>query len=163
MDSTPDWTAYELPATGFTAPPVIAGQPIHVTAIETSHNVPDINAVLDGDLLTRWHSQPQSGAETITLDLATPQRVAAVVLCLGAYAGQYPRRLQMDVSADRTSWTTAYAGSTALQTYDAAVRAPREIPITLPVGRDGVRFVRLRQLGREPQIGWTIAELRVIR
>jgi hypothetical protein len=122
----------------------------------------DINAVLDGDLVTRWHSQPQVGGETITIHLDHPQHVAAVVLCLGTYAGQYPRALQVDVSADAMVWTTVYTGGTALETYDAALRSPREIPITLPVSRDNVRYIRLRQAGREPGTGWTIVELRVI-
>ena len=158
----PDWTAYELPVSNAVAPPVPTGPLLQVAAISTSHNVPDINAVLDNDLDTRWHSQPQTGAETIDVDLGGPRHVAAVVLCLGAYAGQYPRELILEASADAHTWTTVYTGGTALETYDAALRSPREIPITLPVVRDNVRFLRLRQTGRDPRAGWTIVELRVI-
>ena len=140
----------------------VRGPAIRVAAIATTANAPHINAVLDGDLDTRWHSQPQRGGETITVDLERPQRVAAIVLCLGAYAGQFPRALRIDASADGVTWSAVYAGGTALETYDAALRSPREVPITLPVQRDGVRFLRLRQTGSEPRTGWTIVELRVI-
>ena len=138
------------------------GPSLHIAAISTSHNVPDINAVLDDDLDTRWHSQPQTGGETIDVDLGAPQHVSAVVLCLGAYAAQYPRELIIEASADARAWTPVYTGGTALETYDAALRSPREIPITLPVARDNIRFLRLRQTGRDPRTGWTIVELRVI-
>ena len=158
----PDWTAYELPVSNAVAPPVPTGPLLQVAAISTSHNLPDINAVLDNDLDTRWHTQPQSGTETINVDLGSPQHVAAVVLCLGAYAAQYPRGLIVEVSADARTWATVYTGGTALETYDAALRSPREIPLTLPVMRDNVRFLRLRQTGRDPRTGWTIVELRVI-
>jgi hypothetical protein len=161
-DSGPDWTGYEIATSGAVAPPEVRGPAIRVAAIATTANAPHINAVLDGDLDTRWHSQPQLGGETITVDLERPQRVNAVVLCLGAYAGQFPREIEIDASADGETWSPVYAGGTALATYDAALRSPREVPITLPVQRDGVRFLRLRQTGSEPRTGWTIVELRVI-
>lgn len=161
-DSGPDWAGYELPASGAVAPAAVRGADIRVAAITSTANMPHINAVLDDDLDTRWHAQPQRGGETITVDLERPQRVAAIVLCLGAYAGQFPRALEIDVSADGVTWSPVRSGGTALETYDAALRSPREIPITLPVQRDGVRFLRLRQTGTEPGTGWTIVELRVI-
>jgi hypothetical protein len=133
-----------------------------VAAIATSDNPRDINAILDGDLDTRWHSQPQRGGETITIDLGRPRRVAAVELCLGAYAGQYPRGLTVETSLDGIAWSPVYSGGTALQTYDAALRSPREVPVTVMVGRDLVRFLHLRQTGTDSRTGWTIVELRVI-
>jgi len=157
-----DWTAYEISPTGAVGPAEIAGPTLAIASIDTTANVPHINAVLDGDLDTRWHVVPQSGGEMITVTLDTPQHVAAVVLCLGTYAGQYPRQIELEVSADSVTWSTVYTGGTALETYDAALRSPREVPITLAVHRDGVKFLRLRQAGRDARRGWTIVELRVI-
>jgi hypothetical protein len=160
-DVTPEWTSYTVPPTGALAPGPVAGGRLAVAAIATTTNVPDINAVLDGDLETRWHSSSQRGGETITIDLGRPQSVAAVELCLGAYPGQYPRVLVIESSADGIAWSLVSDRGTALETYDAAVRSPREVPVTLPVHRDGVRFLRLRQTGSDPH-GWSIVELRVI-
>lgn len=162
ITSGPDWTGYEIAASGAVPPVEVRGQAIRVAAIATTANAPHLNAVLDGDLDTRWHAQPQRGGETITVDLERPQRVNAIVLCLGAYAGQFPREIQIDASADGVTWSPVYTGGTALQTYDGALRSPREVPIAFPVGRDDVRFLRLRQTGYEPRTGWTIVELRVI-
>jgi hypothetical protein len=161
VDVTAEWTSYLLPRTGAVAAGPEPGKRLAVSAIATTTNLPDINAVLDGDLETRWHSPSQRGAETITIDLGRPQSVAAVELCLGAYPGQYPRVLLVESSADGVVWAQVSNGGTALETYDAAVLAPREVPVTLPVHRDGVRFLRLRQTGNDPH-GWSIVELRVI-
>ena len=162
IHAEPEWTAYEIPATGALPLPPPSGPPLRIARIETTHNAPDINAVLDGDLDTRWHARPQAGGETITVELDGTHRVAALVLCLGTYAGQYPRKLEVEVSTDAVTWTTVFAGDTALDAYDAALRSPREIPITLRIDRDGVRYLRLRQAGHEAGTGWTIVELRVI-
>jgi hypothetical protein len=162
LNSGPDWTAYEISPTNALPPAAVTGPPIAVSRIEATANNKDIGAVLDGDLDTRWHTVPQAGGETITISLDRSQHVSAVVLCLGAYAGQYPRNLAIEVSTDSVTWSPVYTGGTALETYDAALRSPREVPITLPIHRDAVRFLRLRQTGREPRRGWTIVELRVI-
>ncbi len=156
------WTSYEIPRTGMFAPGETTGTPLRVVSITTSANAHDIGAVLDGDLDTRWHAQPQTGSERIVADLGAARHVAAVVLCLGAYSAQYPRALTVEVSPDGVAWSPVYTGGTALEAYDAALRSPREVPVTLPVHRDGVRFLRLRQTAREPHYGWTIVEFRVI-
>jgi hypothetical protein len=162
IHAEPEWTAYEIPASGALPLPPPTGQTLRVARIETSHNRPDINAVLDGDLETRWHARPQAGGETINVELDGTHHVTAIVLSLGTYANQYPRALDVEVSADGATWTSAYSGDTALDAYDAALRSPREIPIALRIDRDGVRYIRLRQTGSEPRTGWTIVELRVI-
>ena len=50
----------------------------------------------------------------------------------------------------------------ALQTYYAAIRHPREIPIVIPMARDRVRFIRLRQLELS-KFAWSVAELQVLQ
>jgi hypothetical protein len=59
-------------------------------------------------------------------------------------------------------WATAWTGDTALQAYYGAVRHPREMPLVFPIDRDGVRFIRLRQLGFGSH-DWSIPELHVLR
>jgi hypothetical protein len=88
--------------------------------------------------------------------------VRGVTMSLGAYPGQYPRALMIDVSSDGIAWQTVHAGGTALETYDAALVSPREVPLSFTLDRDAVRFVRLRQTASDAH-GWSIVELRVIR
>jgi hypothetical protein len=161
VDTTAEWISYAVPPTGALAPGPAGGTRLAIAAIATTTNAADINAVLDGDLETRWHSPSQRGIETVTIDLGRPQPVAAVELCLGAYPGQYPRVLVIEGSADGVDWSSVFDGGTALETYDAAVRSPRDVPVTLPIHRDGFRFLRLRQTGNDPH-SWSIVELHVI-
>ena len=68
-------------------------------------NVNDINAIIDGDLKTRWHAREQRGAEMVTIDLGVAHTLRALVLCLGSYTSQYPRVLAVDASDDgRDGW-----------------------------------------------------------
>jgi F5/8 type C domain len=161
VDGSEGWTSYELLPTGFTAPPPVTGSRLPVQKITASTNDHDIGAVLDDDIVTRWHAPRQLGDETITMDLASPRTVRAVVMCLGAYPSQYPRGLDVSVSRDGSVWQTAAAGNTVLATYDAALASPREVGVTLPIQRDDVRFIRLRQTAQDAH-GWSIVELRVI-
>jgi hypothetical protein len=129
--------------------------------VDVSVNQKDVNAIFDGDLLTRWHSAMQQGNETLTLDLGGPHHVRWLELCLGTYSSQYPRSLAAETSTDGVVWSTAWSGRTALATYVAAVANPRVVPIPIPIDRDA-RWLRLRQVAREDTRGWTIVELRVL-
>jgi len=162
VDVSPEWTSYEIPPTAAFAAGPVAGASLRAVSVSATTNPRDIGAIVDGDLDTRWHTPQQAAGDAIVADLGGLQRVTAVVLCLGAYPGQYPRGLTVEVSEDGDIWSAVRTGGTALETYDAAVRSPREVPVTLPVGHDRVRFIRLRQTADEPRYGWTIVELRVI-
>jgi hypothetical protein len=75
---------------------------------------------------------------------------------------EFPKRLQIDVSADGTAWEPVWAGDVLLQAYYGALDHPREIPLVFTVNRDAVRFVRLHQT--EPgKYGWSIPELHLLR
>ena len=155
------WTSYVLGPTHAFAPAPPIGPVLPVSSVTASVNQHDIGAVIDGNLETRWNAV-QNGSETIIVDLGAPRRVRAIRMSLGAYGSQYPRALDVDTSPDGVGWTGDFAGGTALLTYDAAISDPREIAITVPIDRDKVRFLRLRQTARAPDARWTIVELRVI-
>jgi hypothetical protein len=159
-----DWSSYRVPQS---APmpdlPDRSGTPVGIKSVSAVPNASAAARALDGDLTTTWWSgdvPTQSAVMTIELDAVT--RVAQVVLALGIYGTDFPRDLRIDVSEDGVTWETAWTGRTALQTYYAAIRHPREIPIVIPMPRDRVRFIRLRQLELS-KFTWGIAELEVLR
>jgi hypothetical protein len=157
------WSSYRLPADP--APPVPAdrsGTPLHIKSLTTFPSPPHAVRALDGDLRSRWSGGPQQQAADAIVELDAPVRVGQVVIDLGQYFGDFSRRLQVDVSADGASWQNAWIGDTALHAYIGAVRHPKEIPIALPINREGVRFIRLRQTGFGPR-DWSIAELQVLQ
>lgn len=161
VDETPAWSSYEIPPSGDAAPAPPRGFPLRIARLDASTNAKDVNAILDGDLDTRWHSLHQDGGETIVADLGDVRDITWVVMSLGTYASQYPRALEVSTSLDGIAWTSRWTGRPALETYDAAVRAPREVPVAIPVGGRG-RFVRLRQTSATPRADWTIVELKVL-
>jgi hypothetical protein len=161
-DVTPDWIVFEVPAAPAVPVPHV-GERLPIARIEASVDGRDIGAVVDGDLASRWHTDGQSGHETIVVDLGRVEQPRALVLSQGVYAAQYPRALDVSISTNRTEWRTVWAGDTALAVYDAAVRAPRRVPLTIPLPGSDARYLRLTQTGADPDRGWSIVELEVAR
>ena len=114
------------------------------------------------NVATAWGSgTEQQGGEEIVLDLGAPAEIDAVVFEMGAYAFGFPRELRIETSPDAVAWTEAWRGPTAVPTVHAALAEPRIVPVAIEIPRLSVRFVRLRQTGREPGIPWWIAELEI--
>jgi hypothetical protein len=159
-----DWSSYRVPQSVPMADlPERSGTPVHIKSVTAVPNKSAAARMLDGDLSTTWWSGdvPTQSAE-MTIELEAVTRVTQVVMALGIYGTDFPRDLRIDVSADGVTWETAWAGRPALQAYYAAIRHPREIPIVIPMPRDGVRFIRLRQLELS-KFAWSIAELQVLQ
>jgi len=159
--SRTDLSAFEIPRQPVAPRVMLHGPVLPIAELTASVNQPDINAVKDNDLVTRWHSAEQRGDETVVADLGATRHVSGVLLCQGTYASQYPRELSVDVSSDGTTWSTTWSGRTAMLTFEGALADPRAVPIGISIQRDA-RFVRLRQTGAEETRGWTIVELLVL-
>jgi len=159
-----DWSSYRVPQSMPMAElPDRSGTPVQIKSVSATPNPSAARRTLDGDLTTTWWSgdvPTQSAQMTVELDSAT--HIEQVVLALGPYGTDFPRDLRIDVSADGVTWEEAWAGRPALEAYVAAIRHPREIPIVIPLRRDGVRFIRLRQLELS-KFAWSIAELQVLQ
>ena len=102
-----------------------------------------------------------ASGEEITVDLRDESYVTAVRLELGPLPMEYPRAMAVDCAGSDGSWQTCWTGSPAAAALTAALQDPRTMPITLFIGRTGVRRLRLRQLGTDPVNAWAIAELSV--
>jgi hypothetical protein len=162
-ESHADWSSYTLPQTATVdAVPDEKGQPIAITSLVAFPSQPHTPRSLDGSVKTRWSGGVQQVAADFTIEIADPGYVAQVVVDLGEFITDYPMRLHMEVSADGVTWETAFLGDTVLQAYYAAVRHPRLVPLVLPVDRNNVRFIRMKQLGWGKH-DWSIPEVRVLR
>ena len=159
-----DWSSYRVPRS-LTVPdlPDRSGTPIRIKSLSTVPSPAWAALALDGNMTTRWWTGgvPQQSAEA-TIELDAPTHVGQVVIDLGGFSTDFPTRLRIEVSADGTAWETAWTGDTALNAYYAAVRHPREMPLVLALNRDGVRFIRLRQIGFGKH-DWSIPELHVLQ
>jgi hypothetical protein len=159
-----DWSSYRVPKSQ--APPDVAdktGTPIPIKAFSATLGQASAALAIDGKMTTRWWTDDEIDVPAeITIELHSPARVGQVVMAIGAFMTDFPKRMQIDVSADGVAWETAWTGSPALIAYYGAVRHPRELPVVLPLNRDNVRFIRLRQM-ETGKFNWSILELQVLQ
>jgi hypothetical protein len=161
-ETRPTWSSYRLPISHAASPPDREGRPLRIKSLLTFPSPPHAVRALDGDLRTRWSGGLQQQSAEMTIVLEQPSHVGQVVLDLGIYITDFPSRLQIDASADGTTWEPVWTGDTALQAYYGAVRHPREMPLVFPVNRDGVGLIRLRQIGFGTH-DWSVAEVHVLQ
>ncbi len=157
-----DWSSYRVPVTGVQPLPDRSGEPVPIKSLDAYPSPPHAARALDNNLVTRWSGGPQQQSSELIVELEQPTRVHQVVLDLGGYVTDFPKRLQIDISFDGRSWQAAWVGDTALHAYYGALRHPREFPLVFPLDRDQVQFIRLRQTGFGTP-DWSVAELHVLR
>jgi hypothetical protein len=157
------WISFRLPANpGRDLIPDRRGEPIRIKSLDAFPSQPHTPRAVDGNLRTRWSGGVQRAAADFTIELEEPQHVGQLVTSLGEFWTDFPQRLAIEVSADGSAWQTAFDGPTALHAYYGALRHPREVPLVFTLDRDGVRFIRMKQLGWGTH-DWSIAEVEVLR
>ncbi len=163
QETHPTWSSYRLPARpGGDLLPDAAGSEIPIKALDAFPSPPHAVRARDGSLKTRWSGGVQNAAADFTVELERPEHVGQLVTDLGEFWTDFPVRIRLAVSPDGSAWQTVYEGDSALHTYYAALRHPKTVPVVYPIGRDGVRFIRLQQVGWGKH-DWSIAEIRVLR
>ena len=157
------WSSYRVPRRrSVAALPDREGTPLRIKSLSTFPSPPHAARAMDGDLRTRWSGGVQQQSADAIVELEEATFVRQVVLDLGVFVTDFPARLQIAVSPDGSQWETVWTGPTALHAYYGAIRHPREMPLVFQLGRDAVRFIRLRQTGFGTH-DWSIAELHVLK
>jgi hypothetical protein len=157
------WISFRLPANpGSDLIPDRRGEPIRIKSLDAFPSQPHTPRAVDGNLRTRWSGGVQRAAADFTIELQEPQHVGQLVTYLGEFWTDFPQRLSIEVSGDGSAWQSVFDGPTALHTYYGAVRHPKELPLVFTIERDGVRFIRMKQLGWGTH-DWSIAEVEVLR
>jgi ABC-type tungstate transport system substrate-binding protein len=150
-----------IPAAGH-ADPFPTGRSLAIHAVFEGGTGVDRSPLTDGNGWTRWDSaSPQDGSETMTIDLGSIQRVDGLTLAIGPYLGDFPRVLAIDLSDDLQSWTMRWSGRGGAKAVVGGVHDPRMVPLSFGFPATSARWVRLRQLGKDPVDHWSIAELTV--
>ena len=158
-----EWSSYLIPQGDAPAEtPDPTGTPVRVKSVTASAGKAPAGRAIDGNLDTAWSAAKDTPDIVFTIELEESGAVGQVVVELAQYAADFPARLRIDVSPDGAQWSTVSSGSGALPAYYAGIRHPKEVPAVFPIGRDGVRFIRLEQTGTSAR-DWSIAELRVLR
>ena len=106
------------------------------------------NAV-DGSAATRWDTgAPQAGGEWFRINLTRPVRLASILLDTAGSPQDYPRHLDVLVSADGDNFQQV----AALDGHGSPTRVDLETPVQ-------VCSIRLQQKGRDGYYFWSIYEL----
>ena len=111
--------------------------------------------------MSRWYCGTQNGDEVLTMDLGHTMSVNAIVNAMGPYASEFPRELVIETSIDGSSWDQAWRGVVIARVIVAAFEEPRSPVMTIPFASRPARYVRLRQVAKDPQFYWSVAELEV--
>jgi hypothetical protein len=139
------------------------GRPLPVTGMTANISPEETARALDGDPDTRWYTgRPQQPGDELVVELDAVEAVEGVELSLGPHYGDFPRRLVVEASLDARDWKALWDGPTSSLALAAAIEAPRRMPLRVCFPPTPARHVRLRQVGRAPKFGWTVAELTVL-
>jgi hypothetical protein len=156
------WRLFRLPRAPRPASHETAlGAPLPIVALETNVNTDIVQAAIDGDRTTRWHTGPQRPGTYVEIGLGAPRTIAAVRLELGPYAFDFPRALLIEV-LDAGTWTVVWQGSGAGPALAGALEEPRLLPVTFAFEPRVAQQVRLTQQETDSVYYWSIAELAVL-
>ena len=130
------------------------------TVSSSSCDMAQAALVNDGAFDTSWLCD--GIGQGIVLELERTARVSGIGHALGSLSHLAPRGLRVELSPDGATWRHAWSGSTLAETVRAAMQDPRRVELQIPFAPASARFVRLTQIDDEPDLPWSIAELRVL-
>jgi hypothetical protein len=143
-------------------PPLAVGPPLPVQSITADLRGEAVGLMRDGDLRTAWSTgRPQAGGESLVVDLGRSADLSAVRIAQGPFTTDFPRGLSVDCSSDRERWSSCWSGSAPALALRGMLDDPTTGALTLHLSAQGVRYLRLRQTGADPVVGWAVAELAV--
>ncbi|MGD8329684.1 MAG: discoidin domain-containing protein [Acidobacteriota bacterium] len=117
---------------------------------------------IDGDLTTRWHSEPQRPGDELFVDLGAPTRFDSVVLRLGDFPHDYPRGWRVEVSDDGEQWSTAGRQARVRPPITEFLH-PRGLWTELELPGTEARYLRIVQTGSDPVHVWSVHEIELRR
>ena len=121
-----------------------------------------LSVLTDRNPRTWWTTvHAQQVGDTLTLELGRKARPCAVVVSVGEYRRNYPRKLIVETSETGVDWTIVATERTAGLTMRGALRDPRTIPIEIALTRSTARFVRLRIDESHPTVPWLVTDVEV--
>lgn len=133
-----------------------------IAAVKSNISPETVASLVDGDLLTRWGSGPRDDPASLEIDLGSVRAIQGIEVALGTFPGDSPEGLVVDVSDAGQEWSEVWRGSLSPLAFDGALRAPREVPLTIEFAEVPGRFVRVRPAGTAPPYHLALSEIRVL-
>ena len=120
-----------------------------------------LRQALDRNVNTYWVCGPELDEQYLTIDLGRVQVAGAVLHDEGPQAGNFPRRLIIETSADGTSWMPAWTGNAWGPAISASMRDPKANHIWFVFEPRPARYIRMTHPREELHYTWAIADLEV--
>jgi hypothetical protein len=123
-------------------------------------NVNTAMNALDGDMTTRWNSEPQKPGVAFELNLGRSEAVCGLRMKLGTSRNDYPRGYEIAVSSDGSKWEIVAKRPHVVFPITAILDTQMlAVDVFFPPQR--ARFLRITQTGRDKVFYWSIHEVEV--
>jgi hypothetical protein len=153
------------PGGGRTLPPPAGTEiPRDALTLSASHNPTALPFAVDGQAATRWLSgAQQDGTEWIRIAFDRVRRPSFLRIVMDRRSfGDYPRRLEIEASADGRTFVRLFAGSVLTPFALSLVGPPVSPRIDLPLPPADAAEIRIRQTGRAVRNWyWSVHEVRL--
>lgn len=158
-----NWTLFRLPSRRQSPSQSRCGsQSLAITAAFDTHGQIDAAILTDQDPATRWiTAHPQRAGDVLTLDLGGLRTICGLVVSMGAAPVLYPGTLSVATSSDKLAWETGFAGRMGGSAFRAALEDPRNARLSIPLGGQVARFVRIRIEQTQLSYPWAVSDLAV--
>jgi hypothetical protein len=145
------------------APPVAVcrGDRLPIRPVAGDRPSVDLLALRDGDPRTWWQTgHPQQPGDSLLVDLGRVARPCAVTLAVGEFRKSYARQLSVETSVDGVGWRHDSTARMAGLTVRAALDDPINVAVSLPLGAQDARFIRLR-IEEAAEVPWIVVDVSV--
>lgn len=115
---------------------------------------------VDGDLGTRWHTEPERPGDFYQIDLGEPTRVDGILLDHRRYRRDYPRGYRVEASLDGRAWSVVAEDPKFLPPLVQFLR-PRSLRLDITFPPTRARYLRIVQTGSHDRFWWSITEINV--
>ena len=155
-----DWRRYRLERQPLA--PLPSGATLPLREVTANAGVDWVPRMTDGNLATEWNTRrAQAGGEEIVVDLGQDRYVGRIEMALGEFRFDFPRQFTVECASDGAAWASCWRGSAGRVALRAMLDDARNPVLRVPIDRDGVRRLRIRQTGTDQYNGWSVAELAV--
>lgn len=133
--------------------------------VKTNYNSSQAKRAVDGKMGTRWTSKtPQVPGMFFQVDLGKTVPIVGLRLLGGDSMQDFPRKIQINVSADGRHWNALNPLSIIPGLYwtgERLLKYQSDLNLTLPA--NPTRHLHISQIGRDKHYHWSIHELLVYK
>jgi len=114
----------------------------------------------DGRRDTRWTAEGyRKTGDYLLIEFAQPVEDPLVTLSLGPWVHDFAIDFQVEVSTDGIQWETIPDGYRISEFLRKLFESPTDIEQKIQIRRNGVRSIKITQIGTSNRFRWSVAEL----